>query len=227
VFRRRSREFVPRRPRRRYLRTLILHHFSDSVRIILATRNPGKVAELRALLADLPVDLVSAAEVEGAPEVEEDAPTLEGNARKKAAALHAHTGLPALADDTGLEVNTLDGAPGVHSARFAGPDADAEANRARLLRDLGGAADRSARFRTVLAFADGDEVRYFDGVCPGAITEAECGEGGFGYDALFQPEGETRTFAEMPAEAKNAISHRGRALAGFAAYLRRRLAQPS
>ncbi|MEP0547038.1 MAG: RdgB/HAM1 family non-canonical purine NTP pyrophosphatase [Rhodothermales bacterium] len=195
------------------------------MRIVLATRNPGKVAELRALLADLPVDLISAAEVEGAPEVEEDAPTLRGNARKKAEALHAHTGLPSLADDTGLEVDALDGAPGVHSARFAGPEADAEANRARLLRDLTGADDRAARFRTVLAFADGDDVRCFDGVCEGQITEAERGEGGFGYDALFEPEGETRTFAEMPAEAKNQISHRGRALRAFEAWLHGRLSE--
>lgn len=191
--------------------------------IVLATRNPGKVAELRALLADLPVELVSAAEVEGAPEVEEDAPTLEGNARKKAEELHAHTGLPALADDTGLEVDALGGAPGVHSARFAGPSADDTANRARLLRDLDGSADRTARFRTVLAFADGGEVRFFEGVCEGQITESERGAGGFGYDALFQPEDETRTFAEMPAEAKNAVSHRGRALRAFADFLHDRL----
>ena len=207
----------------RYLRAPILHLACNSVRIVLATRNPGKVAELRALLADLPVDLISASEVEGAPEVEEDAPTLEGNARKKAEALHAHTDLPALADDTGLEVDALDGAPGVHSARFAGPDADAGANRVRLVRDLSGAVDRSARFRTVLAFADGGDVEVFEGVCEGEITEAERGDGGFGYDALFQPESETRTFAEMTAEAKNTISHRARALHQFAAFLRRRL----
>ena len=191
------------------------------MRIVLATRNPGKVAELRALLADLPVELVSAADVDGAPEVEEDAPTLEGNARKKAEALHAHTRLPALADDTGLEVDALGGAPGVHSARFAGPDADAEANRARLLRDLDGADDRAARFRTVLAFARDGDVRFFEGVCEGTNTDAERGAGGFGYDALVQPAGEVRTFAEMPAEAKNAISHRGRALARFARHLHR------
>lgn len=194
--------------------------------IILATRNPGKVAELRALLADLPVELVSAAEIADAPEVEEDAPTLEGNARKKAEALYAHAGLPALADDTGLEVDALGGAPGVHSARFAGPDADAEKNRTRLLRDLENALDRRARFRTVLAFADAEGVRFFEGVCEGRITEAERGEGGFGYDALFQPDGETRTFAEMSGEAKNRISHRGRALEGFAAYLHERLSTP-
>ena len=196
------------------------------MRIVLATRNPGQVAERRALLADLPVDLVSAADIDGAPEVEEDAPTLEGNARKKAEALNRHAGLPTLADDTGLEVDALGGAPGVHSARFAGPDADADKNRARLLRDLDGASDRRARFRTVLAFADGEEVRFFEGVCPGVITEAERGEGGFGYDALFQPEGETQTFAEMPAEAKNQISHRGRALETFATFLHTQLSEP-
>jgi XTP/dITP diphosphohydrolase len=195
------------------------------MKIVLATRNPGKVAELRALLANLPVELVSAADVEGAPEVEEDAPTLEGNARKKADALHQHTGLPALADDTGLEVDALGGAPGVHSSRFAGPDADDAANRTKLLKDLSGAADRNARFHTVLAFIDGDDVRFFEGVCEGEIMEAERGVGGFGYDALFQPEDETQTFAEMSAEAKNRISHRGRALERFAAFLRERLGE--
>lgn len=192
--------------------------------IVLATRNPGKVAELRTLLADLPVELVSAADIDGAPDVEEDASTLEGNARKKAEALHRHTGLPALADDTGLEVETLGGAPGVHSARFAGPDADDAANRARLLRDLDGADDRSARFRTVLAFADGGDVQFFEGTCEGEITESERGSKGFGYDALFQPEGEAQTFAEMSAESKNKISHRGRALQQFAVFLRNQLA---
>jgi XTP/dITP diphosphohydrolase len=192
------------------------------MRLVLATRNPGKVAELRALLAELPVEIVSAAET-GAPEVDEDAPTLEGNARKKALALHAHTGLPALADDTGLEVAALGGRPGVHSARYAGPAGDDAANRQRLLADLTGAA-RSARFRTVLAFADeAGEVHLFEGECSGAITEAERGENGFGYDAVFVPEGEVRTFAEMTREAKNAVSHRRRALDAFAAWLRQRL----
>lgn len=197
------------------------------MRIVLATRNPGKVAELRALLVDLPVELISAADVAGAPEVEEDAPTLEGNARKKALALHRHTGLPALADDTGLEVAALGGAPGVHSARYAGPAADDAANRAKLLDALGSRPDRAARFRTVLAFAEAGEVQLFEGVCAGGIMHEERGNGGFGYDALFVPEGETQTFAEMPAEAKNRISHRARALARFAAYLHERLSTPS
>ena len=189
------------------------------MRLVLATRNPGKVAELAARLGDA-ADLISAADVPGAPEVVEDADTLRGNAEKKARALHAHTGLPALADDTGLEVDALDGAPGVWSARFAGADADDAANRALLLDRLGGRDDRSARFRTVLAFADSAGVRFFDGVCEGSITEAEAGTGGFGYDALFRPaDGDGRTFAEMDAAEKNEISHRGRALDAFSRWL--------
>jgi XTP/dITP diphosphohydrolase len=190
------------------------------MRIVLATRNPGKVSELRALLADLPVELVSAAEMDGAPEVEEDEPTLEGNARKKAVALHEATGLPALADDTGLEIDALGGRPGVYSARYAGEEADAAANRARVLRELQTAPRRTARFRTVLAFASPDGVRFFEGVCEGTITHEERGEEGFGYDSIFQPEGQVLTFAEMPIEEKNRVSHRRRALDHFAEHLR-------
>ncbi|MEM7789161.1 MAG: RdgB/HAM1 family non-canonical purine NTP pyrophosphatase [Bacteroidota bacterium] len=189
------------------------------MRLVLATRNAGKVAELAARLGDA-ADLVSAADLPDAPDVVEDADTLRGNAEKKARALHAHTGLPALADDTGLEVDALGGAPGVHSARFAGPEADDAANRRLLLDRLGGQTDRSARFRTVLAFADDAGVQFFDGVCEGVITEAEAGDGGFGYDALFRPDdSDGRTFAEMPAAAKNEISHRGRALDAFTRWL--------
>jgi XTP/dITP diphosphohydrolase len=192
------------------------------MRLVLATRNPGKVAELRGRLADLGVDLASAADL-GAPPVEEDADTLRGNAEKKARALWEHAGLPALADDTGLEVDALDGRPGVWSARYAGPDADDEANRRHLLAELAGAPTRTARFRTVLAYADGDGVRCFDGVCEGLITTEEEGTGGFGYDPVFRPSsGDGRTFAEMTAEAKNRISHRGRALDAFAAWLAER-----
>ena len=190
------------------------------MRLVLATRNPGKVAELRARLEGLSVALVSAADVDGAPEVDEDRDTLRGNAEKKARALHAHTGRPALADDTGLEVDALGGAPGVRSARFAGPDADDAANRAHLLRHLENDDDRSARFRTVLAFADGVDTHFFDGVCEGTITRDERGDGGFGYDSLFVPaDGDGRTFAQMDKTEKNAISHRGRALDAFAAWL--------
>lgn len=193
------------------------------MQIVLATRNAGKVAEMRALLAGLPVELLPAEAVAGAPEVEETAATLEGNAEKKARALHTHTGLPALADDTGLEVEALGGRPGVHSARYAGPEADDAANRARLRHDLAGATNRAAQFRTVIAYLDEQGLHTFEGVCRGRIIDEERGTGGFGYDALFVPEGETRTFAELSAEEKNAISHRGRALRAFAAFLRNRL----
>ena len=193
-----------------------------SLRIVLATRNPGKVAEMRALLAGYPVELLTVSDVEDAPVVVEDAATLEGNAVKKARALHEHTGLPALADDTGLEVEALGGRPGVHSARFAGPDADDAANRAQLLRALAGEVNRAAQFRTVVAFVEGEMLRTFEGLCRGRLLTEERGTGGFGYDPLFVPDGETQTFAELSAEAKNAISHRGRALRAFTRYLRER-----
>ena len=192
------------------------------MRLVLATRNAGKVDELEARLRGLGIGLTSAGAL-GAPDVEEDADTLRGNAEKKARALFAFSGRPSLADDTGLEVDALGGAPGVLSARYAGPEADAAANRARLLSDLDGVADRAARFRTVLAYADDEGVRFFDGVCEGVITTDERGEGGFGYDALFRPaDGDGRTFAQMTLPEKNEISHRGRALDAFARWLAER-----
>lgn len=197
---------------------------ASSLTLVLATRNPGKVKELRALLGDLSVTLRTPADLDAPPDVDEDQPTLEGNARKKALTLHAYTGLPTLADDTGLEVAALDGRPGVHSARYAGPDADDAANRTKLLRQLTGAADRGAQFRTVLAWVDEDgDVRTFEGVCRGHIITEERGTGGFGYDALFVPEGESQTFAELSAAEKNQISHRARALRQFVDFLRARL----
>ncbi len=197
-----------------------------SFTIVLATRNPGKVAEMRDLLRGLGkrVRLVSADALDASPDVEEDAPTLEGNARKKAMAFYRYTGRPALADDTGLEVDALDGAPGVYTARFAGPDATPADNNAKLLDALGGKDSRRARFRTVVAFVDADgDVHTFEGVCEGRIAPAPRGSGGFGYDPVFVPEGETRTFAEMSPAEKNAISHRKQALHKFAAFLRARL----
>ncbi len=190
---------------------------------MLATRNDGKVAELASLLAGLSVKLVSAADIEGAPHVDEDAETLRGNAEKKARTLYAHTGLPALADDTGLEVDALDGAPGVRSARYASEVADDAANRAKLLSTLGTTESRSARFRTSLAFVDDSGTYFFDGVCEGIVTITERGTGGFGYDRIFQPsEADGHTFAEMDTAEKNRISHRGRALTRFVEFLAER-----
>ena len=186
---------------------------SSPARLVLGTRNSGKVEELRALLSDLPLVLVPSSDLEAPPSVDEDADTLDGNARKKAEAFRAHTGASALADDTGLEVAALDGRPGVHTARFAGPDATPEDNKQRLLEVMEGESNRRAQFRTVVALAEADgPVHTFEGVCTGTITTEPRGDGGFGYDPLFQPDGHEQTFAEMPAEAKNDISHRRRAL---------------
>ncbi len=184
-------------------------------RLVLATRNPGKVRELAARLSGTGIVLVSAPE--DAPPVEEDAPTLAGNALKKARALHAFTGLPALADDTGLEVDALGGRPGVHSARFAGTQATDADNRAHLLEALLDVApnERAARFRTVLALVTDEDEHTFDGVCEGHLLTEERGSSGFGYDALFVPDGHDATFAEMPLALKNTISHRARALDAF------------
>ncbi len=189
-------------------------------KLFLATRNVGKVAELAVLLKDLPIHLVTPDAFEALPEVVEDADTLEGNAQKKAEILAAYTGLSCLADDTGLEVEALQGAPGVYSARFAGADATDADNRAALLFALQGVKNRRAHFRTVIAWKSKHTLRFFEGVCKGSILEAERGSGGFGYDSLFVPDGEGRSFAQMSKEEKNKISHRGKALQEFASYIR-------
>ncbi|NBC00067.1 MAG: RdgB/HAM1 family non-canonical purine NTP pyrophosphatase [Bacteroidetes bacterium] len=188
--------------------------------LMLATGNPHKAKELEALLSDWSVELHTARDLQEPPVVVEDADTLEGNARKKAVEWFEAVDTAVLADDTGLEVKALDGRPGVHSARFAGPAADDAANRAALLTALQGKADRAAQFRTVLAFNDGTSVRLFEGICRGRLLTEERGTRGFGYDALFVPAGYERTFAELPPDEKNRISHRGRALESFVAFLR-------
>ncbi|MBK9180931.1 MAG: non-canonical purine NTP pyrophosphatase [Acidimicrobiales bacterium] len=191
------------------------------MRLVLASANPDKAAEIAAILGE-GVELVP--RPVGVPDVVEDADSLEGNARLKAVALVAATGEPAVADDTGLEVDALRGAPGVRSARYAGEGARYADNVARLLRELAGVAGpaRTARFRTVALarFPDGREVTA-EGVVEGVITEAPAGAGGFGYDPVFAPlEGDGRTFGEMTAEEKHAVSHRGRAFRALAARLR-------
>jgi len=183
---------------------------TDRPRLVCASANPHKVAEIAALLGDV-VELV--ARPAGVPDVVEDADTLEGNARLKAAAIAAATAEPAVADDTGLEVVALDGRPGVRTARFAGEDATDADNRAALLTALAGVQDRRARFRTVamVVWPDGAELAV-DGVCTGTIAVHERGERGFGYDRLFVPDdGDGRTFSEMSEDDKHAVSHRGRA----------------
>ena len=190
------------------------------IRLVCATANAHKVTEIAAVLGDA-VELVARpAEV---PEVIEDADTLEGNARLKAVALCEATGLAAVADDTGLEVDALDGAPGVRSARFAGDEADDRANVAKLLEALRAVPDaaRTARFRTValVRWPDGHET-IASGTVEGRIAPQRRGHEGFGYDPVFVPDdGDGRSFAEMVAGEKNAISHRGRAFRALAAKL--------
>ena len=185
-------------------------------KLLISTRNPHKLREITAIMEPLGVALVSLDAFPDAPEVDEDRETLDGNAIKKACELQAFTGLPTLADDTGLEVEALGGAPGVRSARFAGEDADDAANRALLIERLEDADDRRARFRTVIALCTASGTHTFEGSCKGTIIPEERGEQGFGYDPIFQPEGRDVTFAEMAEAEKNAISHRGRALQDFA-----------
>lgn len=180
------------------------------LRLVCASANPDKVAEIRQILGSVVELLPRPPEV---VDVVEDADTLTGNARLKAVAICEATGEPALADDTGLEVQALDGAPGVHSARFAGENPSYEDNRVRLLREMEGETNRSAAFRTVAIVVrpDGTET-IAEGVCPGAITTSQRGADGFGYDSVFEPdEGGGATFAEMATAEKNVISHRGRA----------------
>jgi XTP/dITP diphosphohydrolase len=192
---------------------------ADRPIIVIATRNRGKVEELTSLLHDVKVKVRDVGDFEGLGEIEEDADTFEGNALKKARVVAHFTGHAALADDSGLEVDALDGAPGVHSARYAGPGGDAVANRLRLLDAMRYVEDRRARFRCVLAFVDGQDEWIFDGSCEGEIIHEERGEGGFGYDPLFVPEGYTVTFAEMTRLEKNTISHRGRAMKKLKVFL--------
>ena len=182
------------------------------LRVVCASANPHKVTEIFEIIREIAaVDLLP--RPGELADVVEDADTLAGNARLKAAAVCAATGMPALADDTGLEVDALDGRPGVFTARFAGVGATDEQNRKKLLQELFGTKNRAARFRTValLRMPNGQEI-VADGVCEGLISDTERGERGFGYDSVFIPAASSgRTFAEMSIAEKHAISHRGNA----------------
>jgi XTP/dITP diphosphohydrolase len=190
-------------------------------RLLLGTRNPGKVAELRALLKGLDVELLSIDELaDPPPDPAEDAPTYGENAIFKALAYARATGLPTIADDSGLEVDALGGAPGVRSRRFFGDDASPEERNRMLLGLLDGVADRTARFVAVIALAQPDgRVETFDGEVRGEIGAAPRGDDGFGYDPVFVIAEDGRTMADVPREEKNAISHRGLAGAKLRAAL--------
>jgi len=190
---------------------------SSPRRVVVASKNPHKISEVEAVLdaMDHPWEIVRGLDW---PDVAETEPTLEGNALLKAVAVAEATGLPSLADDTGLEVDALGGRPGVFSARFAGPDATYDQNVDRLLSDLEGVDDRAARFRTAIAFVvPGSDPIVVEGVVEGTITAERRGEGGFGYDPVFAVE--DRTYAEMSDDEKNQMSHRARALQALAVAL--------
>lgn len=195
-------------------------------RIVLASANPKKAAELAGILGASGLQVELLPRPTEVADVVEDEDSFLGNARLKAVALAEATGLPALADDSGLEVDALGGAPGVHSARYAGESATDGDNVVKLLAELAGAGsveDRSARFRAVvvLRWPDGAEV-VAEGTVEGTIASSPRGDGGFGYDPVFVPvEGDGRTFAEMEPDEKHAISHRGRALRSLVAQLTR------
>ena len=187
--------------------------------IVFATNNPHKLQELRQIAGDS-WSILSLNDIGCHEDIPETADTLEGNAELKARFVKEKYGYDCFADDTGLMVDALGGAPGVYSARYAGPGHDSLANMALLLENMRGKADRAARFRTVIALIQGDGLHLFEGVVEGEITLEPAGCAGFGYDPVFKPAESTVTFAEMDAHAKNAISHRGRATAKLIDYLK-------
>ena len=182
--------------------------------MVLATRNKGKVVEFQEMLKGFPVQILCLADFGPIPEVEEDGATFDDNAYKKALFTAKALGLPAIADDSGLVVEALDGAPGVHSARYAGPGATDQDNIEKLLSEMKGVQDRRAAFHCVVSIAvpSGPALTY-EGSCPGMITEEAEGEGGFGYDPVFFCPELGKTFAQASMEEKNKVSHRGKALA--------------
>lgn len=186
--------------------------------IVFATNNAHKADEIRQILKGR-YNLLTLADIGCHDDIPETAETLEGNAELKARYVHERYGYDCFADDTGLEVEALDGAPGVYSARYAGPGHDSQANMAKLLGELEGKDNRNARFRTVIALVIGGDMVLVDGIVEGHITEIPSGNDGFGYDPVFMPSGYDRTFAQMSADEKNAISHRGRAVSRLVEYL--------
>ena len=187
--------------------------------IIFATNNAHKLSEVQAVLGDN-FKLITPRDCGITEDIPETAATLEGNASQKSHYLYDRVGKNCFADDTGLEVEALGGEPGVRSARYATDGHDFEANNRLLLKNLEGVANRKARFRTVISLILDGEEHLFEGIVEGHIAESEAGCGGFGYDPLFVPDGYDCTFAEMSAEEKNAISHRGRAVQKLVAFLR-------
>lgn len=190
-------------------------------RLVFATNNAHKLEEIRAILGNS-IEILSLADIHCHADIPETADTLEGNARQKSRYVYEHYGLDCFADDTGLEVESLGGAPGVHSARYAdGQGHDSQANMNKLLKEMEEKNDRKAQFRTIISLIEKGEEKQFEGIVKGQITREKRGESGFGYDPIFQPDGYETTFAELGSDIKNRISHRARAVAALCDYLRK------
>lgn len=190
-------------------------------RLVFATNNAHKLEEIRAILGNS-IEILSLADIHCHADIPETADTLEGNARQKSRYVYEHYGLDCFADDTGLEVESLGGAPGVYSARYAdGQGHDSQANMNKLLKEMEEKNDRKAQFRTIISLIEKGEERQFEGIVKGQITREKRGESGFGYDPIFQPDGYETTFAKLGSDIKNRISHRARAVAALCDYLRK------
>lgn len=189
------------------------------MQLVFATNNDNKIKEIRSLLGDV-FEIITLQEAGIDIDIPEPHDTLEENAREKSSTIYKMTGQSCFSEDTGLEVAILDGAPGVLSARYAGEQKSAADNIVKLLGELQDQTDRSARFRTVISLIINGKEHQFEGVCQGHILEKAQGGKGFGYDPVFAPEGENRSFAEMDLAEKNRYSHRARAFAGLVAYLK-------
>ncbi|MFU8858841.1 MAG: RdgB/HAM1 family non-canonical purine NTP pyrophosphatase [Cyclonatronaceae bacterium] len=190
--------------------------------VLVASKNPHKIAEITAILAGTGVSVLSGIEYPDLPDVDETGSSLEENALLKAETIFRVSGLSCIADDTGLEVDALNGAPGVYSARYAGPGANYSDNVEKLLGEMARVppGKRAARFRTVIVLKTDSDTRIFHGVCEGEILVEPAGSGGFGYDPVFRPIGYQESFAQMDASEKNRISHRGRAIQKLNDYLK-------
>jgi len=188
------------------------------MKLIFATHNQHKLKEVQTLLPTS-IQLLSLTDINCTQEIPETANTLEGNAKLKADYITKHYSYDCFADDTGLEVEALNGAPGVYSARYAGLDNNAEANMQKLLTNLKGRTNRKAQFRAVIVINLNGKQYFFEGICKGEILTQKQGEKGFGYDPIFKPEGFEKSFAEMTLEEKSVISHRGRAVGALVSFL--------
>ena len=188
-------------------------------KLVVATNNAHKLEEISAILGN-EMELLSLKDIHCNADIPETADTLEGNARQKAMYIHENYGMDCFADDTGLEVEALDGAPGVFSARYAGDGHDSEANMQKLLKELEGKENRKAQFRTAICLIMEGKEYLFEGIVKGHIIEEKRGGAGFGYDPIFVPEGYDQTFAELGNDVKNTISHRARAVEKLCTFLK-------